>query len=199
MELPSIQSGLTLSGILSGFASLIWHFYNSFWKLPTIKIKNFKLAAKHGIYGNGLSIEIINSTSTPCIIKKNVKVIAIPLISVKKKNKFGTKKTYWLEIENRDSSYVILPAWSSESYPVSSKSKAEEQLPLDLFLVKVFISFHGKLRKRSALLYHLHEQAKDLSFWQYWKKRIIFWRLSRNPNTNVRKIEKIIDDQIKDI
>jgi hypothetical protein len=144
-----------------------------------------------------LGIEIINSTSTPIIIKKNIKVTGIPLIGLAVGNIFGPKKTYELEIESRDSSCVTLPAWGCESYPASSKREPTEQLPLHLFLVKIFIGFHGKLRKSAAILYYLHEPIQNLSFWQYWKKRISFWWLSRNPNKNGDKIAKIIAGDYK--
>lgn len=62
----SIPAGFTLAGIASGILSLFWHLYNSYFKLPTIQILIFRPAGQYEpIYGNGLKIEIINSTTTP--------------------------------------------------------------------------------------------------------------------------------------
>jgi hypothetical protein len=132
---------------ISPWWSLIWHVYHSCLKLPVITIKFFMEGKKHVVHRNGLKIEIINLVSIPIIIKKNMKVTGVPIVSVVAGNMFGPKKTYELEIESRDSFCITQPAWNCESYSALSKRGPAEQLPLHLFLAKVFIGFHGKLRK----------------------------------------------------
>jgi hypothetical protein len=175
----TIPSGFTWFGILSVIFSLaiylFQHFRNFFLKPLTIEVSKFMEAGQYSpMYGNGLKIEIINSTDQYVKIKKNIGVTGyLKVAKFKGRDVFGQEKSYVLEIEGRDSSHAIQSPKKSDIYSASSKKNVGEQLPTHLYLAKISVrfSYGSKLIKQIVRYYTLQNpmEGKYLSFWQYQK------------------------------